>query len=112
MNKLLPAASAWFTASAVLGWILWATGQNPAVALAWGWIGVTGAAGYVLANAAVERRRRDADFDEHAAGAFLASGHCCEPGARAWPEPCPWHPDDGRDRLIQDLYRDERRRDH
>lgn len=32
------------------------------------------------------------------------SGYCCEAGARAYPEPCPWHPPRyERGALVQDL---------
>lgn len=122
MTRALAWAAAWFTPSAILAWILWASGQNPAAAVAYGWTGIAGAAAYVIVHWFVERRRRRA-FDEDVAAAFLSApmrlenapaGFCCEAGARAFPDPCPWHDDthEGLARMHLDIARDaERRRD-
>lgn len=135
MTRALAWATAWFTPAAILAWILWASGQNPAVAVAYGWTGIAGAAGYVIVHWLAERRRRRA-FDEDVAQAWLSTPHggpsptarlwCCEAGTRAHPDPCPWHPDapavyarlgeeiahEGLARMHLDIARDaERRRD-
>lgn len=72
MTRVLPWAAAWTAPSAALAWILLATGQNPVTGLAYGWLGVAGAAGYVVANAAVAWRRRR-QFDEDLAAAWLST---------------------------------------
>lgn len=72
LAKVAPWAAAWFMASAGLAWILWATGQNPAWALAYGWTGAVGAAGYVLASRFVSWRYRR-QFNEDLAAHFLST---------------------------------------
>ena len=93
MIRALAWAAAWFTPSAALAYLLWATGQNPAPAFAYGWLGIAGAAGYVIVNGLAERRRRR-EFDEDVAAAWLTAPH------------------EGLARMHQDIDRDaERRRD-
>lgn len=113
MTRALAWAAAWLTPSAALAWILWASGQNPASAVAYGWTGIAGAAAYVIVNGLAERRRRRA-FDEDAAADFLALGPhgleripASETAGRAR-----LYPHLGLSRMHEDIARDaERHRD-
>lgn len=55
-RRAWPWAAAWFAPSAVLGLLLLAAGQNPALALAYGWTGALGAGAYTFTRGWLRRR--------------------------------------------------------